>query len=123
MAKNSRVGGGPNSRQVKEVGYRTGAGSREIRPGGVGQIGSSIGNKATDKGRILRGGVEPVVGTTRPISDGKFGNEVSLNVGKGGPGTGRNLWGKSGSQCTTGPVNPGLGRIANTKGSWPDTNR
>jgi hypothetical protein len=28
----------------------------------------------------------------------RFGNEVALNVGKGGPGTGRTLYGQSGSQ-------------------------
>jgi hypothetical protein len=37
----------------------------------------------------------------------KFGNEVALNVGKGGCGTGRTLYGQSGSQGTHGATNPG----------------
>jgi hypothetical protein len=45
------------------------------------------------------------------------------NVGAGGPGVGRNLYGKSGLQGTYGAVNRGEGRIANTKGQWPDSKR
>jgi hypothetical protein len=37
----------------------------------------------------------------------KFGNEVALNVGKGGPGTGRDPTMRSGSQGCHGNVNPG----------------
>jgi hypothetical protein len=40
----------------------------------------------------------------------KFGNEVALNVGKGGCGTGRTLYGQAGSQGTHGGVNPGTPR-------------
>jgi hypothetical protein len=36
----------------------------------------------------------------------KFGNEVALNVGKGGCGTGRTIY-ASGSQGTQGATNPG----------------
>jgi hypothetical protein len=36
----------------------------------------------------------------------RFGNEVALNVGKGGPGTGRTVY-ASGSQGTQGTTNPG----------------
>jgi hypothetical protein len=36
----------------------------------------------------------------------KFGNEVALNVGKGGCGTGRTIY-KTGSQGTQGTTNPG----------------
>jgi hypothetical protein len=34
----------------------------------------------------------------------KFGNEVALNVKGGGPGTGRTLYGQSGTQGQHGPV-------------------
>jgi hypothetical protein len=34
----------------------------------------------------------------------KFGNELATNVGKGGPGTGRTLYGQSGLQGQHGPV-------------------
>jgi hypothetical protein len=36
----------------------------------------------------------------------KFGNEVALNVGKGGPGTGRTIY-KTGSQGTQGTTSAG----------------
>jgi hypothetical protein len=36
-----------------------------------------------------------------------FGNAVALNVGKGGCGTGRTLYGQAGSQGTHGSTNPG----------------
>jgi hypothetical protein len=39
-----------------------------------------------------------------------FGNEVALNVGKGGCGTGRTLYGQAGSQGTHGATNPGSPR-------------
>jgi hypothetical protein len=49
----------------------------------------------------------------------KFGNEVALNVGKGGCGTGRDVH-ASGSQGTHGSVNPGMSGLPSTKGQWPD---
>jgi hypothetical protein len=36
-----------------------------------------------------------------------YGNEVALNVGKGGCGTGRTLYGQAGSQGTHGAPAPG----------------
>jgi hypothetical protein len=36
-----------------------------------------------------------------------FGNQVALNVGPGGCGTGRTLYGQAGSQGSHGPTNPG----------------
>ena len=35
------------------------------------------------------------------------GNEIALNVGRGGPGAGRTLYGQAGSQGTYGATNPG----------------
>jgi hypothetical protein len=40
-----------------------------------------------------------------------MGNKVALNVGKGGPGAGRTLYGKSGVQGQHGSVNPGQSRL------------
>lgn len=123
MAKNgSRVGGGINSNKLVHPGVRTGQRGREVRPAGVAQIGSSIGNHATEHARKLTGGVEKVRGEFRPPggpSGVMLGNQKALDVGKGGAGTGRDVQ-RSGSQGTWGPTNPGLGRIANTKGEWPD---
>jgi hypothetical protein len=44
----------------------------------------------------------------------KFGNEVALNVGKGGCGTGRTIY-KTGSQGTQGATNPGNPRPSPTR--------
>ena len=46
----------------------------------------------------LIAGKMPGVGAT------KLGNEVALNVGGGGPGAGRTLYGQSGVQGQHGPV-------------------
>jgi hypothetical protein len=50
-------------------------------------------------GSILRKDVTPIYGGNAPTNAAqKLGNEVALNVGKGGPGAGRTMYGKSGSQ-------------------------
>lgn len=51
MATNKK-GGGIGSRQVREVPIRTGRGAQEMRPRGVSQYGSAIGNKATESGVV-----------------------------------------------------------------------
>jgi hypothetical protein len=49
MAKQSNVkGGGAGSRVTKEVGMRLGQPSMKYSPGGVSQIGESVGNRAMD---------------------------------------------------------------------------
>jgi hypothetical protein len=118
---NRKLGGGSGSRVVREVGVRNGASARIVSPRGVSQIGSSIGNKSTETGKVKGNPVEAA--HRGPLPAGlsvPLGNSLAKNVGAGGPGTGRKNYGQSGSQCVTGPVNPGLGRIANTKGQWPD---
>jgi hypothetical protein len=97
-----RPAGGIGSRVVVEKPVRTGQNAREMRPAGVAQYGAAIGNKATDHAGVLRGGVEPVVGQRKPISV-VLGNEKALDVGCGGPGTGREVM-RSGSQGQHGPV-------------------
>jgi hypothetical protein len=112
---------GARSRNVKEVPVRVGRAAQEQRPRGVSQIGESIGNKATEGGKVRGVPSEVIQGKRLPPNlSVSLGNAVALNVGKGGPGTGRNLWGKSGTNCTTGPVNPGVPGLPSTKGSWPD---
>jgi hypothetical protein len=49
-----------------------------------------------------------------------FGNAVALNVGKGGCGTGRTIYGQAGSQGTHGTPAQGEGGLPSTKGQWPD---
>jgi hypothetical protein len=91
----NQKGGGYGSRQHVEKSVRTGSGSRGTRPAGVAMFGQSQGDHITNKdstgyrGEHLHGG--------RSFQPVKFGNEVALNVGKGGPGTGRDVH-ASGSQ-------------------------
>ena len=101
----NQKGGGYGSRQHVEKPVRTGAGSKSASVGGVGQIGASQGSHTT-RGRSdtgYRG--EPLYGG-RSFGPVKFGNEVALNVGKGGCGTGRTIY-QTGSQGTQGSVTPG----------------
>jgi hypothetical protein len=109
MAK-SKAGGGINSRVNVAPRVRTGERGRAINPGGVGQIGQSQGDHVTNKNKTLRGSVEPVRGDLRPAgSPGSvpLGNAVALNVGRGGPGAGRKLYGQSGMQGQHGTASPG----------------
>ena len=121
MAKRN-PGGGIGSRVNKEVSVRYGQRAERISEKGVSQIGSSMGNHVTEHRRTASKAVEKVRGELRaPGTPGSvpLGNQIAGNVGKGGPGVGRKLYGQSGSQCQT-PANPGLGRIADTRGEWPD---
>jgi hypothetical protein len=83
---------------------RTGSGSRGTRPGGVESIGKIYGDHVTNKDSTGYRG--PKFHDNRSFQPVKFGNEVALNVGKGGPGTGRDVH-ASGSQQQWGDANPG----------------
>src|SRR6516165_8157530 len=105
MARGSG-GGGYGSRPHVEKSGMTGSGSRGTHPGGVAQLGQHVGDKAThgdSKGSGYRG--EPLH-NDRSFQPVKFGNEVALNVGKGGCGTGRTIY-STGSQSQHGATNPG----------------
>jgi hypothetical protein len=105
--KGNRPAGGLGSKQVRKVGIAKGQPAHAMRPGGVSQIGSSTGDHATGSGKILRGAVEPMRGEQRrPGQPGsvELGNQCALNVGKGGPGVGRTLYGQGGTQGTHGSV-------------------
>jgi hypothetical protein len=120
---NRKPGGGIGSKTVVEKPVRVGTRAREMNPRGVSQIGSSLGNHPTEGSRKALRSVEPVRGQLAPA--GKpggvpLGNEVATNVGIGGPGAGRKLYGQSGSNQVYGKPDPGLGRIANTKNQWLD---
>jgi hypothetical protein len=74
---------------------RTGKGSYGTRPSGVAGIGTSYGSHITNKSDTGYRG--PKFHDGKSFQPVKFGNEVALNVGKGGPGTGREVM-ASGSQ-------------------------
>ena len=95
-------GGGPSSKNVVRPNVRTGSGSRSTRPAGVAQIGNLVGDHVTNKGSTGYTG-ERLHNPERNFLPVKFGNEVALNVGKGGCGTGRTIY-STGSQSQHGNV-------------------
>ena len=98
----NQKGGGYGSRVHVEKPVRTGTGSRGTNPGGVGQLGQMQGSHVT-RGEESNYRGDPLHGG-RSFQPVKFGNEIALNVGKGGCGTGRTLYGQAGSQGTHGSV-------------------
>jgi hypothetical protein len=114
-------GGGPKSRNVVHPNVRTGSGSHSTRPAGVNMIGNIQGNHITERGGRGTGYTgERLHNPERDFQPVKFGNEVALNVGKGGCGTGRTLYGQSGSQGTHGAPAQGAPGLPSTRGQWPD---
>jgi hypothetical protein len=90
-----RPAGGIASRQHVKTPVRTGSGSKSTNPGAVAQLGQSQGNHITNKSETnYRGEIFHKPPNFQPV---KFGNEVALNVGKGGCGTGRTIY-KTGLQ-------------------------
>jgi hypothetical protein len=105
MAKNMG-GGGYGSRNIVRPGVRNGTPGRGWNPGNVGQIGQMLGEHSTESGGGLRGAYEPPSAPRPAAAEMRLGNEVATNVGKGGPGSGRQVM-KTGSQGTHGEVNRG----------------
>jgi hypothetical protein len=77
---------------------------------GVSRIGQSMGNKTTEHHRIISNVERVEGGVIAGVGSVPLGNELAKNVGKGGPGAGRTLYGQCGTQGTHGPVNPGATR-------------
>ncbi len=98
MAKTHSGGGRTPTKQS----VRTGAPARGVNPAYANQPGQQLYHK------------EHFTPKAAPMPAGggvKLGNEVALNVGKGGPGAGRSVH-RTGSQGTHGPVNPGSSPLA-----------
>jgi len=103
MAMKGSGGGGFGSRPHVEKPVRTGTGSRGTHPGGVAQLGQHVGDHTTNRPGSSGYRGEPLH-NDRNFQPVKFGNELATNVGKGGPGAGRTLYGQSGQQGQHGPV-------------------
>jgi hypothetical protein len=105
MAK-SKPGGGINSRVNVQPRVRTGSGAKGVSPGWVGQQGQAQGDHITNRAASTNYRGEPRLSgqNFQPV---KFGNEVALNVGRGGPGSGRKLYGQGGTQGQHGTTSPG----------------
>lgn len=93
-------GGGYGSRTiVKSAAPKTEPKARAINPKGVSQIGSSMGNKVMDRGKVVHGAIEPVrdgKGYAMPVGP-------SDNVKAVGVGGGRTVY-HCGTQAQTGPA-------------------
>jgi hypothetical protein len=100
-------GGGIASKQHVQTPVRTGSGSKSTRPAGVSQIGYAVGDHSTNRSGSSGYRGEKLHSPERNFQPVPFGNEVALNVGKGGCGTGRTLYGQAGSQGMHGATNPG----------------
>jgi hypothetical protein len=112
---------GISSKNVVHPSVRTGSGSKSTRPAGVSQFGYQVGDHTTNRPGSSGYRGEKLHGpAARNFQPAPFGNEVALNVGKGGPGTGRTLHGQSGSQGCHGQPAQGASGLPSTKGQWPD---
>src|SRR5215467_16397057 len=112
MAMKGSGGGGYGSRSHVEKSIKTGTGSRSTRPAGVAMFGTMQGNHVTTHGGSATDYRGERLHNDKSFQPVKFGNEVALNVGKGGCGTGRTIY-ASGSQSGSaghGSANPGSPR-------------
>ena len=96
MANNVK-GGGLGSKQHVRTGVKTGAARHGVNPRWTSQVGQSYGNHATE-----RKGIMPTSKVIERYDAGagtpsRLGNEVALNVGRGGVATGRTIY-RTGSQ-------------------------
>jgi hypothetical protein len=94
----SRPGGGINSKVINPQGQRLGTPARGVSPGAVSQLGEAVGNHISDGsgGRATGYRGDKWFDGKTPISV-PLGNQIAGNVGKAGPGSGRQV-AKSGSQ-------------------------
>jgi hypothetical protein len=118
MAKH-KPAGGLGSKNVVRKPVREGTSRRQgYHVAGVAQQGQKQGSHVMSSG-INRGDTnyrgEPFFG--RDGYKSQLGNSVALNVGGGGPGTGRVVM-RSGQQGTHGSTNPGS-PMPKAKGLWP----
>lgn len=91
-----RPAGGAFSSKRKEVKIKAGpASTNKMNPKGVSQLGAHVGEaRAVEK---------LSAGTMKQVP---LGNAIATNVGSGGPGKGREIIGKSGTQGVTGSGGP-----------------
>jgi len=112
---------GSRCRNVVEKGVRVGNRSSNVNERGVSQIGQQLSNHTTEGSGKLGRAAENVYGGRAPQGGPggvELGNSRALNVGGGGPGTGRDV-SRSGSQCVHGAVNPGVPNPGANKPIFP----
>jgi hypothetical protein len=121
MAMKGSGGGGYGSRPHVEKPVKTGSGSHSTRPAGTAQIGYAVGDHTTNRPGSSGYKGEKLHSPERNFQPVKFGNELATNVGKGGPGAGRTLYGQSGQQGCHGQPAQGAPGLPSTRGQWPDS--
>jgi hypothetical protein len=105
MAKKDSGGGLTLNKNVRPS-VRTGSAATGVRPGYPDLLGNMRGSHVTD-GRDLSAKLTPMQTVKPPAGGGQMlGNQKALDVGKGGPGTGRVVM-ATGSQKQYGAANPG----------------
>ena len=112
-------GGGIGMNKNVQPPVRTGSGSKSTRPAGVAMFGQMQGSHTTNR-RTESDYRGERLHNDKSFQPVPFGNAVALNVKGGGPGTGRTLYGQSGSQGCHGQPAQGAGGLPSTKGQWPD---
>jgi hypothetical protein len=120
----NRPAGGLGSRVINPQGQRLGQAARGVSPGAVSQLDEGVGNHVSDgaggRTSMYRGegwfdGKTPAGGNQR------LGNQLTNNVGKGGPGTGRVIY-TSGSQSGVSPTRSPNASTKDTLAEYgPDT--
>ena len=105
---NKLTGGGYGSSKVVHPGIKSGSPNlTAYSPRGISQLGYSPGSTLSKTGAFT------TQNSALPLSDGQrrdfvpMGNQLATNVGKGGPGAGRTLYGQSGTQSVHGSVAQG----------------
>jgi hypothetical protein len=98
-------GGGITSNKLVHPGVKSGSPNlNAYSPRGVSQLGYSPGSTLSKTGAFT------TQNSALPLSEGQMrdfvpmGNALTNNVGKGGPGTGRTLYGQGGTQATHGDL-------------------
>jgi hypothetical protein len=120
--RRSGVGSGGGIGMNKNVSprVRTGTGNQSARPAGVQMLGTMQGSHVTSHRETSYRGERLHNPERNPPMSVPFGNAKALDVGKGGCGTGRTLYGQAGSQGMHGQPDRGMPGLPSTKGQWPD---
>jgi hypothetical protein len=86
----------------------TGAPAQKVSTAGADQLGQAMGSKRRDRVMTNQNSASALYsGAMKGVGATKLGNELVNNVGKGGPGAGREIIGKSGTQQMYGKPAPG----------------
>jgi hypothetical protein len=88
MSKPKSVGGGGHSQHVRPPVRAGSPQTRKVTADGASSVGRIIGTHTTDHGETQRPN-RPLYEPTKAAV--RMGNDVALNVGRGGPGTGRTV--------------------------------